>query len=331
MEPSNRLIPPHLNAETYRMETSGTYTHAYLDFVRVHKDGHILVGCSELTGRYWNGGACILPNDQESDFQKTNFKRDINLASTTADGCFSGSSDKVILCEDTGAISIWSKSEDAWSTWKEDLSVAEHDGPALVIECLDSDRLYVSAGGDGNVKVWDIRDNMICLRNYNSAHSMQVNTIGVKPMSQKHFVTGSLDGFISVWDEHTNKPVYDVIENNCGVRCLLWIEENKLLFGDESGQLSLIDLRDSKSVIKLHEFPAPVHRIAFNPRSSNIAVCCDNQILSVFHIDGEKLNLVYERKAHQDCIRGLAWDESELNALHTVGWDGELKKHIINE
>ncbi|CAK1552119.1 unnamed protein product [Leptosia nina] len=327
-EISNKFIPPHLNAEIYRTETSGTYTHSYLDFIDVHKDGSILVGCSELTGRYWNGGACIFDETTESFFRKTNVKCDINLTSSTADGCFTGDCNKVILCEDTGTISIWSKSDDAWKVWKEELSVAEHDGPALAIECLDLDRLYVTAGGDGNVKVWDLQENMICLRNYFGAHSMQINSIGVKPMSQSHFVTGSTDTYISLWDEHTSKPVYDVIENDCGIRCLQWIEENKIIFGDEAGVLGLIDLRNSDNVVKLHEFPASVHQISYNPESKKLAVCCDNKIVTVFNMSDEAKH-IYDSKVHSKFVRGLAWSKTDGNILHSVGWDGEVKKHTV--
>ncbi|XP_038215797.1 methylosome protein 50-like [Zerene cesonia] len=331
MDNSSKIIPPHLNAEIYRKETTGTCTQSYLDFVRTHKDGSILVGCSELTGRYWNGGALVYQSNDENKSPKNSSKKHISLTSSTADGCFTESSNKVILCDDTGAISIWSRNDDAWKVWNEEASVAEHDSAILAIESLDPEKTYITAGGDGHVKVWDVSENMLCIRNYSLAHSMPIHGVSVKPMSQSHFVTGSLDCFISLWDEHTDKPVYDVIENDCGIRCLQWIEENKIVFGDESGMLALIDVRNSDNVIKLCKFPASIHRISFNPESNNIAVCCDNRKVTVFNIKGDKSKVLHENTEHSNFVRGVAWDQCDPNILHTVGWDGELKQCNVNK
>lgn len=60
---------------------------------------------------------------------------------------------QVLLCEDSGAVSIWTTSDDAWKQWTEELSVAEHDDVILSVDCLESGKKYVTAGADGNVKV----------------------------------------------------------------------------------------------------------------------------------------------------------------------------------
>lgn len=36
MDDSNKITPPHLNAEIYRTDTTGTSTLSYLDFIRIH-------------------------------------------------------------------------------------------------------------------------------------------------------------------------------------------------------------------------------------------------------------------------------------------------------
>lgn len=56
--------------------------------------------------------------------------------------------------------------------------------------------------------------------------------------------------------------VTDLVKNDCGVRCLQWLDENRLVYGDEAGVLRLVDIRNAEMVQKLTEFPAPVHRIA---------------------------------------------------------------------
>lgn len=65
-----------------------------------------------------------------------------------------------MICEDSGAVSVWVKNGDqqsAWSQWREDLSVAEHDNAVLAVDCLEPERLYATAGADGNVKVCSVK------------------------------------------------------------------------------------------------------------------------------------------------------------------------------
>ncbi|CAH2074137.1 unnamed protein product, partial [Iphiclides podalirius] len=285
MENSNKIIPPHLNAEVYRTDTTGTSTQSYLDYIRLHPDGTVLIGCSELTGRYWNGGVNIFKNVENDENCIKSAKKNISLTHGTADGCFVDNSNSVFLCEDSGAVSLWTTHEDVWKQWNEELSVAEHDDAILAVDCLNPGKEYVTAGADGNVKVWDLCD-LICIRNYSFAHTMAVNTVSVRSKSLTNFATGSLDQFISLWDENISKPVCEVIENDCAVRCLKWLDENYLIFGDDAGVLSLLDIRMPGASTKLTEFPAAVHHIAVQPELRRIAVCCDNKTLTAWEIIG---------------------------------------------
>lgn len=37
MDNSNKIVPPHLNAEIYRTDATGTNTQSYLDYIRLHE------------------------------------------------------------------------------------------------------------------------------------------------------------------------------------------------------------------------------------------------------------------------------------------------------
>ena len=37
MDNSNKIVPPHLNAEIYRTDTTGTSTQSYYDYIRLHE------------------------------------------------------------------------------------------------------------------------------------------------------------------------------------------------------------------------------------------------------------------------------------------------------
>ncbi|KAI5641800.1 methylosome protein 50-like [Phthorimaea operculella] len=332
MENSNRVIPPHLNAEIYRTNVADSSSGSSLDYIHLHKDGSVLVGCSELTGRYWNGGVAIYKDIAEAQKQSHQLKKDIPLNSGTNDGCFIDGSNKVLLCEDNGTLSVWgSLPDDAWKTWTQEVMVAEHDEAILAVDCLDPGQEYVTAGADGNVKVWDIND-LICIRNYGGAHNMAVSGVASKPNSKTSFATASLDSYVTLWDDNVAKPVIDIIKNDCGVRCLQWVDENKIVYGDEAGALRIVDVRNTETKQDLAQFPAPVHRIAVHYKSDKVAVCCDNKIVTVCTLtvlDGPT-TLYQDRLSHTNYVRGAAWDHNDQNILYTTGWDGEIKSHTIS-
>lgn len=61
----------------------------------------------------------------------------------------------MFIVEDSGAVSVWSKNDDktACYEWMKDISVAQHDDAALVVDCLSPGSEYITAGADGNIKV----------------------------------------------------------------------------------------------------------------------------------------------------------------------------------
>ncbi|KAI8435102.1 hypothetical protein MSG28_003494 [Choristoneura fumiferana] len=139
-------------------------------------NGSVLVGCSELTGRYWSGGAAVFRSISEAQEINPKSMRSIQLDYGSADGCFVGSSSK----------------------WKDEATVAEHDSMIMAVDCLEAEKQYVTAGADSHIKVWDLSD-MICIRNYSLAHSATVSDVSVRPKSTTSFASGSLDIMIVVF------------------------------------------------------------------------------------------------------------------------------------
>lgn len=60
-------------------------------------DGAVLIGCSELTGRYWKGRVNVYNSINDIKDLTLKPKNSINLACSSTDGCFVGDSNKVIL------------------------------------------------------------------------------------------------------------------------------------------------------------------------------------------------------------------------------------------
>ncbi|GBP59197.1 Methylosome protein 50 [Eumeta japonica] len=225
----------------------------------IKRDGSVLVGCSELTGRYWNGGANIRNSVEELQKELINgTKLGIQLITGTADGCFIDT-DKVLLCEDSGAVGIWSYVDNSWSQWEE-VKLGEHDDVVMAVDSLQNGKLYVTVGLDANIKVWDVEE-FLCVQDYRAAHSLGISGVSVKPNSTKNFITCSYDRLVCLWDYDKDVPVLDVAKSDSGVRCVQWLDENWLVFGDDSGVLSSVDLRQPGNSVPLLTFPNSVHRV----------------------------------------------------------------------
>lgn len=60
---------------------------------------------------------------------------------------------QVLLCQDNGAVSIWSATDGTWSKWEQLFYVEEHDDAVMAVDCLHPENEYVTVGADGNIKV----------------------------------------------------------------------------------------------------------------------------------------------------------------------------------
>lgn len=61
-----------------------------------------------------------------------------------------------------------------------------------------------------------------------------------------------------------------------------------------------------------------------------MAVCCDNNIVSVCKLDESPCRVSYhDRHMHHNFVRGMAWDAGSPDVLHTVGWDSVIQSHTI--
>lgn len=61
---------------------------------------------------------------------------------------------QVLICDDSGALSIWSINEnEAWKQWKDEATVAEHDSMIMAVDCLEAEKQYVTVGADCHIKV----------------------------------------------------------------------------------------------------------------------------------------------------------------------------------
>ena len=101
---------------------------------------------------------------------------------------------------------------------------------------------------------------------------------------------GGSTGLLEMWDYRQREKIAGIRFPN-PITCLSIDEDApiKYALGDESGLVSIFDLRYEKSIINLqHQYQEPIKSITFHDASRNI-LSCDRKILKIFNQDTGKV------------------------------------------
>lgn len=119
--------------------------------------------------------------------------------------------------------------------------------------------------------------------------SESVNTLAYNK-NLSLLLDGGSDGLFEMWDYRQREKIAG-IRFPSPITCLSINEDSpiKYALGDESGLVSIFDLRYEKSIINLqHQYQEPIKSITFHDSSRNI-LSCDKKILKIFNQDTGKI------------------------------------------
>ncbi|KAK7086101.1 Methylosome protein 50 [Halocaridina rubra] len=171
------------------------------------------------------------------------------------------------------------------------LSVAHSQPVTSVASHPTNDQIFLSAGMDGNVLIWDLRSH--------------------KPASCMY----------RDWD---NKPQCVAwTEKSIGPG------NNNFVVGTQNGVILLRSPSNlNESLTSFDAFERPLFRLAENPfRPNLIAACADDSRVVIVDVEDEKLKLRYEDDRHTDFVRGVAWRDA--GTLASCGWDKKVLMHTL--
>lgn len=305
-------------------------TEKHLDFVEVSEDGYMLLGTSNLTGRYWTGSVWY--------FMKAVAEKDVCLTGVdcctgVTDGKFLDSKQKVVIGEDSGAVTVLyvtQLEDDRTYQFRPVATRNDHDNTVLSISVSTDKTKIVTGGMDMCIKVWNI-DELITEHTYRPAHCDHVTSVAFCPDSTNCvFASCSLDGCLLLWDIRQSKPAKVLIDTpDEGLSAVVWQpgQENFLTVGTVLGNLRSLDIRTGNILAKTRPFRRPIHRLA-SAYTSWLAVCADSNEVKVLDCRSENLDTLYNDDRHTDFIRGLSW-HPQLKTLITCGWDKRVLSHSI--
>lgn len=119
--------------------------------------------------------------------------------------------------------------------------------------------------------------------------SESVNTLAYNK-NLSLLLDGGSDGLLEMWDYRQREKIAG-IRFPSPITCLSINEDSpiKYAIGDESGLVSIFDLRYEKNIINLqHQYQEPIKSIKFHDSSRNI-LSCDKKILKIFNQDTGKI------------------------------------------
>ena len=244
-----------------------------IDSIDVNSSGQrIVIGLSSLEGNTWDGGLKLLSNEGTELLSKYS-PCGISMVR------FSGPR-LLLAARDDGDVVMYSSDK------LEEMQVfGIHDD---IVSCVADDphneSHFASCGWDGNIYIWDWRlhtSKQAPVTSYINAHSGHINDIKYSPFDQNILSSVGQDGLLRIWDKRQSPSsgCASIINIGQSCSCLSYenADENVILVGTDSGDISVIDPRGTKTILmstKIHQ--GRIRKISPSQAVSNIFLCASD-------------------------------------------------------
>ncbi|KAL1117005.1 hypothetical protein AAG570_004333, partial [Ranatra chinensis] len=228
-------------------------------------DGSLFLGSSNLNGRYWIGSIWYF-NSADDAPANDNSVTGHSCDSGVPTGKFLNSSQKVIVGEDTGTLTIYElttyKNGDIY--FVPEVYSAQHESSILSLSFSRTKNKIISAGTDKSINVWDV-ESLSAVNRYCEAHTRPITSTAFCPEEDGvTFISCSLDGYALMWDSRNAKPASVLSKNkSCGFTAVDWRNTNEIAIGSQSGDVMIMDVRARSQLMSFSPIDRPVHKISF--------------------------------------------------------------------
>ncbi|XP_049779590.1 methylosome protein 50-like [Schistocerca cancellata] len=303
-----------------------TGTAKYLDIVEIAEDGSTLLGCSELTGRFWCGS---LWYSEDAELTPDVYKclTGVDRETSVCDGKFPHKY-KIVVDEDSGVIQVLAPG------FPEDTclgSACEHDDSVSSLSTFNDKKKVVSGSFDCSIKVWDI-ETLPPEHTYRPAHAHHVTSVTISRMDRCLLASTSLDGTALLWDTRKSQPS-SVLFSDIGFTSVDWrpLKFEFVVVGSTTGDIFTVDVRHPKQPLDtLTVFSRPVYKLRFSSCHDLLAACAESTEVKVFDFKSDTATEIYSDDRHKDFVRGIAWHQRDTS-FYTCGWDKQVFRLIPSE
>lgn len=152
----------------------------------------------------------------------------------TANTVFSGSWDHHVKCWDVASTKVLASYHSPHPVYAVSAETGK-DTPCVAI-----------GGGDNVVRLWDTRERQgeqsASIKLMAAAHEGWITTVRWCPMTDYHFLSGSVDGHIKLWDIRAKVPLATVSTHTGKAFCASWLGKNFVASGGEDAMLRVAEL-----------------------------------------------------------------------------------------
>nr|CAD7403885.1 unnamed protein product [Timema cristinae] len=227
------------------------------------RDGYMLLGSSNLTGRHWCGSLWyFIDPDGAPDVEKC--LTGMTCENGVCDGKFLSDRQKILIGEDSGTLQVLTLSESPEEHTFHFSTVATacgHDDSVLSVDVFAGEKRAVTGSADMNIKVWNT-EALECEHTYRTAHTHHVTSVSAHPQENNSvFASCSLDGTVYMWDTRQTKPASVVMTNinpqsSPSFTSVSWqpSKSGVLAIGSSIGTVTLTDTRLLKPFIQFSQY-----------------------------------------------------------------------------
>lgn len=271
---------PNYNAFEYRQQPVEYKMEMlpFLEFIAKSDGGTFVIGCNEYVRRLQYGNIFgfespeILENAiSEGDITRAAFRLQ---AYTPINAVEFVEENVLLLGEFSGGLHLYSLRSDMRPTNTEGYclflvgSKREHRGALRSCEVFKSKRQKVVTGDSlGTLKLWDISSSdLTSIHTLRYAHSDSILGIATSKENDETFATCSSDKSVSLWDMRETRPaIYLLKEHSQVLKCIQWLDENRVLIGDRTGKILVVDQKmPNKILVEEVVHDRSLHRIIPN-------------------------------------------------------------------
>ncbi|XP_018333824.1 uncharacterized protein LOC108742952 [Agrilus planipennis] len=321
------IYPPNRPLEREFTPSTEPVLYQYLFFIDVNKRGQFLVGCSNITGSYWEG-TLFFYKDGLSAIEH-NYSNYFISNSSIADGKFF-TDNMLLVVEDSGGLRLLKVPNNPNSPLKCEALLNTVDGIEKIAVWKDSNN--VISCSDNSIHLWTINDDLLTnpVKEFRNYHTEPVTDIATKVDDEGLFASVSMDRKAVLWDiRQPITPASVLYANEFGsLTAIAWNESNSnyMAVGSEGGDIYMLDIRQPKDYVNVaHGFECKVHHLKFND-GSYLAAAGDSPGFLVLESDDDKLTPIYRNRVHKGFVRGFSWHNK---FLYSCGFDGKVLKHNV--
>lgn len=279
-------------------------TYNYVDSL----DGHLILGCSDLTGRCWNGSLWYYRDPREAPVVEKALTG-VDCDNGVVDGRFVGDKSRHLLIgldhgavehvtlsfsdEGEGSVPVEGSSVTphplSYFYLERMASVQEHDDIITGLDVTADGKVLVTCSYDGTVVALDVNTLRLESRLKNPQEGLMTN-VSTNKVNVDVIATAANDGNATTCDLRTSSEKSVVYRNTADwPTCVEWVpdSEHHLLVGSQTGQVFLYDVREpEKSLSSIPALDKQVYQIKFSPsKPKTFAVSGDTCRVRIADVD----------------------------------------------